>query len=100
VKIDGSLTGIVRRDSHGDVPMIAVEQISKVPDAAPDILTRVESVEHAEGRSCPRHQLHETARSFPGDSGGIERRFDPDHRLDQDRVDIMLKRDLANVLGI
>jgi hypothetical protein len=49
VKIDGSLTGIVGRDSHGDVPPITVEQISQVPDAAPDVLTRVEWVEHAEG---------------------------------------------------
>src|SRR5262245_41980715 len=48
VKIDGSLTRIVGRDSHGDVPPITVEQISQVPDATPDVLTRVESVRHAE----------------------------------------------------
>jgi len=91
VKIDGCLTGIVGRDSHGDVPPITIEQISKVPDTAPDVLTRVEWVEHAEGRGCSRHQLHETAGSFPGDGSGIERRFDSDHRLDQDRIDVVLK---------
>jgi len=49
VKIDGCLTGIVGRDSHGDVPPITIEQISKVPNTAPDVLTWIEWVEHAEG---------------------------------------------------
>jgi hypothetical protein len=90
VKIDGSLTGIVGRDRHGDVPPITIEQISQVPDTASNVLTRVEWVEHAEGRGCSRHQLHETAGSFPGNGSGIERRFDSDHRLDQDRIDVVL----------
>src|SRR4030095_11736481 len=46
VKIDRSLTSIVGRDRHGDVPPITIEQISQVPDAASDVLTRVEWVEH------------------------------------------------------
>jgi len=100
VKIDGCLTGIVGRDSHGDVPPIAIEQISKVPNAAPDVLSRIEWVEHPEGRGCSWHQLHETAGSVPGDGRGIERRFDSDHCLDQKRVDVVLKRYLANVPGV
>jgi hypothetical protein len=100
VKIDGCLTGIVGRDRHGDIPSITIEQISKVPNAAPDVLSRIEWVEHPEGRGCSRHQLHETAGSFPGDGRGIEPRFDSDYCLDQNRVDVVLKRYLANVLGI
>ena len=49
VKIDGCLTGIVGRDSHSDIPPITIEQISKVPNTAPDALTWIEWVEHAEG---------------------------------------------------
>ena len=100
VKIDGCLTGIVGRDSHGDIPPIKNPQISKTPNAAPDVLSRIEWVEHPEGRDRSRHQLHETADSFPGDGSGIERRFDSDHCLDQKRVDVVLKRYVANVLGV
>ena len=100
VEIDGSLTGIVCRDRHGDVPTIAVEQISEVANTAPDVLTRVETVEHAQGRSGPGHQLHEASGSLPGHGGGVERRFDSDDGLDQGRIYIILKRDFVNLVGV
>jgi len=100
VEIDGALTRIVCRDRHGDVAAIAVEQISEVANTAPDVLPRVEPVEYAEGRGGPRHQLHESSGSLPGHGGGVERGFDPDDRLHQDRIDVILQRDLVNLIGI
>ncbi len=100
VEIDSPLTGIVCRDRQDDVPAIAVEQISEVANTAPDVLTRVETVEDAEGRGGPRHQLHEASGALPGHGGGVERRFDSDDGLDQGRIHVILKRDFVNRTGV
>lgn len=53
-------TGVVRSQRERQVVVVAIEQMTQLLRAAPDILDRVVDIDHVQGLGCGWSELHQT----------------------------------------
>jgi len=100
VGIDNSLTGIVGCDGERHAPVISIEQVSEMANAAPEVLLWLEAIEHAEGPGSHWHELHEACSPLRGHRRPLECRLRSDDGFDQSRIHTVLARDFSDLNSI
>lgn len=97
--IHRALAGVIAGQRQRHVATVAIQQPAQIARAARDILDRIIRIGDPETLGGIGHQLHQPHRALGAGGPTTPGGFGQDHRLDQERIDLMLSGIVENQRG-